>query len=62
MEQHTTDYLNREIDNRVLQKYLDGLKEHYGMSEKDFDYYRGWVETCHGREVADWQERVNEKV
>ena len=41
-------------DVEILQKYLDGVKSYYGMSEKDFDYYKGWIRTCHGDDVAEW--------
>lgn len=41
-------------DVEILQKYLDGVNEHYGMSEKDFDYYKGWIRTCHGDDMAEW--------
>lgn len=41
-------------DVEILQKYLDGVKSYYGASSDDFYKYRGWIETCHGKEVADW--------
>ena len=41
-------------DVEILQKYLVGVNEHYGMSEKDFDYYKGWIRTCHGDDMAEW--------
>ena len=41
-------------DVEILQKYLDGVKSYYGASEKDFDYYKGWIRTCHGDDVAEW--------
>ena len=43
-----------ENDIKVLQRYLNGVNEHYGMSEKDFDYYKGWIRTCHGDDMAEW--------
>ena len=45
-----------ENDIKVLQRYLNGVNEHYGMSEKDFDYYKGWIRTCHGDDMAEWFE------
>mgnify|MGYP003421926805 FL=1 len=41
-------------DVEILQKYLDGVKSYYGASEDDFYKYRGWIETCHGREMSEW--------
>jgi hypothetical protein len=41
-------------DVEILQKYLDGVKSYYGASEDDFCKYRGWVESCHGAEMAEW--------
>ena len=43
-------------DVEILQKYLDGVKGYYGASEDDFYKYRGWIETCHGAEMAGWFE------
>ena len=41
-------------DVEILQKYLDGVKSYYGASEDDFYKYRDWVESCHGKEMAEW--------
>ena len=41
-------------DVEILQKYLDGIKSYYGASEGDFYKYRDWVESCHGKEMAEW--------
>lgn len=41
-------------DVEILQKYLAGVKNYYGASEDDFYKYRGWIETCHGREMSEW--------
>ena len=41
-------------DVEILQKYLDGVKSYYGASSDDFYKYRGWIETCHGREMSEW--------
>jgi len=41
-------------DVEILQEYLDGVKSYYGASEKDFYKYKGWVESCHGAEMAEW--------
>lgn len=43
-------------DVEILQMYLDGVNEHYGMSEKDFNYYCGWIRTCHGAVMSEWFE------
>ena len=41
-------------DVEILQKYLDGVKSYYGASENYFYKYRGWIETCHSVEMAEW--------
>lgn len=43
-----------ENDVKVLQRYLKGVNEHYGMSEKDFNYYKDWMRSCHGADMAEW--------
>ncbi len=41
-------------DVEILQKYLDGVKSYYGVSSDDYHRYVGWIESCHGREIAEW--------
>jgi len=43
-----------EKDVRILQCYLNGVVEHFGMSEKDFNWYKEWVRDCHGDDMAEW--------
>ncbi len=39
---------------KVLRMFLDGVKSYYGASSDDFYKYKGWVESCHGKEMAEW--------
>ena len=41
-------------DVEILQMFLDGVKSYYGASSDDFYKYKGWVESCHGKEMAEW--------
>ena len=43
-----------EKDVRILQRYLNGVVEHFGMSEKDFNWYREWMREIHGNDMAEW--------
>lgn len=45
---------------KVLRMFLDGVKSYYGASEDDFYKYRDWVESCHGKEMAEWFEDLTD--
>jgi len=51
---HRKTVREQVLRQRILQKYLDGVKSYYGESREDLCKYLDWIKSCHGVEMAEW--------